>query len=491
MNKKQILLAFLLFTLEYTSAQFTLIKNFQDSPSNFYIHNKKMYFSAEETGTNNTELWVYNSNEPISTTNPKIVKDLNDNPNQGSYPKNFISYNNKLFFSNNDHLFSYDDNLPVSTTNPKIIGNRGNGLIVYNGKLYYEETSSYPNSWLWVYNDNEAISSNNPKKLINNPQVNPSSLRFRFSSIVYNNKLYYCGSKSNNQDFELYVYDESLPISEGNPTMVSDINPGTDASTPHNFIIFQNKVFFTSDDGTGDELWSFNGSSNPIKVYDLDSSTYGGYFRNKTIYNNDLYFSAHNSLGIELWKYDGVNNPQLVADIYQGNNSSIPKNLTVYQNKLFFNADNGLNGRELWYYDNSIPTSQTNPKLIDVFNGTESGIDLQNDIISYNGNLYFSGRTNSDNIGLFLLNSNTLGTQESNLNTKIKIYPNPTSENIYIKNLEGNSNQIKIVNSIGQIIYEINNINAQKIIRLKNKGIYYIKIETTDNRIEVKKIIVK
>lgn len=197
----------LLFLPFNSFGQFNLIKNFGSSPSNFYVYKNKLYFTGREVNTGNDELWVYDSTLPINSLNPKMLIDLDNNASVGSYPKNFLTYNNKLFFSNNNYLYSYDSDQPISSENPKIIGNRGNGLIVYNNKLYYEEASEYPKSWIWVYDDSQPISSSNPKKLTDNPQINSTSLGFRFTSVIYNNKLFYCGSNLNDQNYELYVYD--------------------------------------------------------------------------------------------------------------------------------------------------------------------------------------------------------------------------------------------------------------------------------------------
>ena len=65
-----------------------------------------------------------------------------------------------------------------------------------------------------------------------------------------------------------------------------------------------------------------------------------------------------------------------------------------------------------------------------------------------------------------------------------KVYPNPTSGilNIEIKN--NAVDNIRIYNSLGRMIYHINNIQQENIIidlSKFNNGIYYLKIETLFN----------
>jgi len=396
-----------------------------------------------------------------------------------------------LFFSNNYYLYSYDSDLPISNENPKIIGNRGNGLVVYNNKLYYEEASQYPDSWLWVYDDNQSITSTNPKKLTDNPQINSTSLGFRFNSIVYNSKLYYCGSNLNDKNYELYVYDSALPITNTNPKKINEINSGSNASTPTDFIIFNNKIYFSADDGTGNELFVYDGINNPQKVYDIDSSPYGGQATQKAIYNDNLYFAGHNNTyGTELWKYNGTSNPIIVADIYSGTEFSIPLKLKTFYSRLLFSANDGIHGRELYVFDSNLNVSSTNPKIFELNIGSGDGMDLQSDFIEYNGNLYISGKTNSSNIGLFTINSNFLNINETEQKTSIIIYPNPTNKYFNISSKEL-INKIEIHNLNGQLIEKIlikNNDSSQ--IEMKQKGIYLISIYT-DNQVITNKLIVQ
>ncbi|MCS3531439.1 T9SS type A sorting domain-containing protein [Chryseobacterium sp. JUb7] len=494
MNKKLFSAAFVaLLSLHSIKAQINLIKKFSDVqvPSAFSVHKGKLYFMGREENTSNTEMWVYDSSLSVSATNPKLLVDLDNDPATGTSPKNFTTYNGKLFFSNNLNTYSYDDTLPISATNPRIIGPRGNSLRVFDNKLFYEEAVNSPIS-IWTFDDNLPVSATNPKRLVE-PNVNAIMTNFGFVSAVFNDKLYFNGRTTNNNNSELYVYNPAVATSATNPSRVYDINPGNNGSFPGGFITYQNKLYFTANDGTGEELWMYNGINNPSKVYDFDTSPYGGLAYYKTLYNDQMYFAAHNNtVGTELWRYNGVNTPQLVADIYPGTEYSIPRNLTVFNNKLVFDATNGVNGREIWVYDSTLATSSSNPRLIDIFPGSGNGFDTASTFVVYNDILYFGARTSSSNAGLFSIQASYLSTSETESVSKadIKIYQNPSSEEVTVESAE-NLQEIQVLSAIGQNIMKLAPNSKKETVSLSNKGLYYFVIKTAKNNKIVKKIMVK
>lgn len=481
---------FLLLLYPFTMfGQFEPIKNeLKSSISDYIVYKDKLYFSGATIDDQYYQVWVFDSAEPISSSNPKPLAYLNTT---SSSPGGFINYNDKLFFNANDKLYSYDSDLPISNENPKMIGNRGNGFVIYNDKLYYEESSEYPNSWMWVYDDKKELSSSNPKKLIDDPKINSTSLDFRFNNIVYNDKLYYCGSNSNDRNYELYVYDSNYPITSTNPKKISEINSGKKPSIPYDFVIFKDRLFFTADDGTGEELFEYDEVNSPRKVYDMNSSTYGGRPQHKTVYNDNLYFSGTDLIyGIELWKYSGNSIPSIAIDINAGRESSIPNPIKTYLDKLFFIADDGKHGRELFMYDSNSPVSSSNPKLFDMYVGKESGLSVD-DFIEYNGNIYISGDVGGIGYNLFRIKSSFLSVndfKDKELNL-IKVYPNPTSKDINISS-DSNIDKIEIYNLAGQLINQYFPKKNNYFIEIQHKGTYLISV-FTNNELITKKVIVK
>ena len=106
----------------------------------------------------------------------------------------------------------------------------------------------------------------------------------------------------------------------------------------------------------------------------------------------------------------------------------------------------------------------------------------------------YSNSTYIDNINVFAEN---LGITDNEL-SGVSLYPNPTSEkvNISFNSTNGNSYQVKIINSLGQVIHETgkNSFNGTNDISIDvsnfSIGLYFVKIEV-DNNSTVKKLLIK
>jgi len=438
-------------------------------PTSLFVFNDKLYFSSPLNSNGNNELWVYDNYEPISETNPKMLIDLNNDPTIASFPRFFTEYNNKLFFRTNFGLYSYEDNLPISETNPRYIGLAGNGLIVYDNKLYYEVYEQNVRT-MWIFDDNLPLSSTNPKKLVS-PSTNSFTTSNNFSPFIFQNKLYFSAKNNlNSNNEELWCFNFSLPASATNPFLFKEINANyNEGSTPTDFILYKNKMYFSANDGTGTELWVYDGSQPPYKVYDIDPNPYGGLAKFKTIYQDTLFFSGHNNeYGTELWAYDGINPPFLVADILEGADFSIPWNLKVFGNKLIFSADDEINGRELWCYNNNESVSTNNPFILfDLYQGSEDGIitTIDNHFVIYNNLLFFGGKMNYSTGGLYAISLCDIGDTEPpifNLGEDIQIYFDETVT------LEGPPNMVSYEWSDGSANSTFNLIGNYNIVGINN-----------------------
>ena len=161
--------------------------------------------------------------------------------------------------------------------------------------------------------------------------------------------------------------------------LVKDIRPGTDAygddgSFPYNLTEFDDRLYFTADDGeNGRELWVSDSTSSGTQLLkDIASgtSTYGdadsSFPRSLTVFDDRLYFTADDGEnGRELWVSDGTTeNTQLLKDInpqvgnYGSAYGSFPYNLTAFDGRLYFTANDGVNGDELWVSDGTTENTQ-------------------------------------------------------------------------------------------------------------------------------------
>lgn len=206
---------------------------------------------------------------------------------------------------------------------------------------------------------------------------------------VIGSKLYFTGDNGAS-GYEIFTYNGS-----GSPLITSEIEIGTDGSSPDDFAVLNNTIYFRARTSTeGYELWQYTPSTNQnTRLTDImpgvDSSVTG----NTTVYNNKIYFTADSNNNEELWVYDPLaTTVAMVADINPAG-SSTPHNLVVLNNKLYFTADDGTSGRELYVYD-GISAPQ---RLTDAAPGNFDGIqDTRSSLITwYNNKVYFVGMNTS------------------------------------------------------------------------------------------------
>lgn len=73
-------------------------------------------------------------------------------------------------------------------------------------------------------------------------------------------------------------------------------------------------------------------------------------------------------------------------------------------------------------------------------------------------------------------------TSLSNIEDKnVRVYPNPTTGLFNIQGIEGSN--VEVVNSLGQVVYSVNNVSSLQTIDLSNnsEGTYFVKIKTNDS----------
>jgi ELWxxDGT repeat protein len=127
----------------------------------------------------------------------------------------------------------------------------------------------------------------------------------------------------------------------GPATLLGDIHPGSEGSRPDDLTVFNERVYFSADDGVhGRELWVTDGTP------------------------------------------AGTN---LVVDITPGMPSSNPWLLTVHQGRLYFRANDGIHGEELWVSDG---TAEGTRLFFDTVLGADGGDPTE--LASAGGLLYFA-----------------------------------------------------------------------------------------------------
>ena len=138
-------------------------------------------------------------------------------------------------------------------------------------------------------------------------------------------------------------------------TLVKDLRPGPNSSTPHDLVDLGGTLVFAAHDGvSGDELWRSDGSfGGTALVKDIVPGFAGSSISGMAVMNGVAYFAANTpGFGAELWRSDGTpGGTFMVADIRPGPPSSSPASLTAVGNTLYFAANDGITGVELWKSD--------------------------------------------------------------------------------------------------------------------------------------------
>lgn len=262
--------------------------------------------------------------------------------------------------------------------------------VEFNNKSIQIQSSIYGNE-LWEYD------GTNPPSLI--MDINPGTQSgVRYDLIVFDNKVFFAGNDGINGS-ELWAYDGINP-----PYMVAELNTNG-SSTPIKFTIFQNKLYFVASTSTHNNLiWAYDGTNPPSHPTHLNFQYNNAYNDEFIVFDNQLFCTRYkNTTGNELYRYDGINPPVLVQDINSGSGGSYPHNLTIYDNKLFFTANNGSLGEELWMYDG------TQASLVsDMYPGSNSAFSSYSDFAVYNNQLVFSANDGINGEELWAYDGNQL-----------------------------------------------------------------------------------
>jgi ELWxxDGT repeat protein len=166
------------------------------------------------------------------------------------------------------------------------------------------------------------------------------------------------------------IHGLELWITDGTPegtNILKEIKPGIQGTGQQYRILFNDRMYFNADDGTGQKMWVSDGTeAGTLQFADI---RIGG--ESSAALNGKLYFCGDSvANGRELWVTDGTpDGTRLVKDIEPGGSDSDPNNITAFGNKIIFSADSNGIGDEPWISD-----------------GTEEGTHLLKDINTEIGN---------------------------------------------------------------------------------------------------------
>ncbi|MCC6796743.1 MAG: hypothetical protein IT366_16615 [Candidatus Hydrogenedentes bacterium] len=364
------------------------------SPSGITVMGSHVYFSAAATGTN-TELWRSDG----TNAGTVLVQEIRAG-NTGSGPNGFATNGTFLFFEANDGtngMDGYVSNGNVGNFTLLNVRPGGTDAAIANPtpagtRIYFTANDGSSGTELWSTDGATAVevdiragaNSSTPNALTafgnlvvfecNNgsagvePYVSNGTAVGTF--ILAN--IQSGGNSSDPTEFEyvpalgVVFFDadaagavgRELYMTNGTAVgtvLVENLNTGGGGgndSNPQDMVSALGKLFFSADDGSGQEPWVSDGT--PAGTFELSNIQTGGTSSNPngfTEVNGQVFFAADGSNGIELYVTDGTGaGTQLVENINAGGNDSSPSNLTAFGNLLFFTASDG-SGQEPWISD--------------------------------------------------------------------------------------------------------------------------------------------
>lgn len=267
-------------------------------------------------------------------------------------------------------------------------------LKVYGKKIYcFANNGTSGRELFWTDSVTKPTLTGN----VNGGSANAIPLGFNAPIIGVNNKIYFTATNGASGE-ELFSYDGSSA-----PSLVWDVMMGGNSSSPDNYTEHNGTLYFrASTDAEGYELWQYDISNKLAKrLTDIRAGVDSSLTGDVLYYKNNIIFTADDGTqGNELWAYNILTQQaQILADIATGATSSDPKNLTIIDDKLYFSATTASNGRELYMYDGAAA-----PKMLAEFNtGFTSGLTTPPGVafVKFNNKIFFAGRENTGEVHLY------------------------------------------------------------------------------------------
>ena len=281
---------------------------------------------------------------PTTTETVEVADVTTEISDNNSFPKDFTEISGNYFFS------AYASSLYSVETNSSdtIIG--GLELWFSDGTEAGTRPININQNTYTFYQPQDGTYS--PSTVISEPGFGfseRSSSSFPRELTPVKNRLYFVANDGNT-GFELW----SISDQGTNPSLISDLQPGNNGSSPSELTAIGKTLYFSADVGDGRELYYYKPSlSEPKPVKNAGQNP-----ESLTAIGKTLYFSAESDLGRELWSAKG-DRATFIKDINPGSESSSPEQFTMTKrvsgdpskrkksNYLYFTANDGTHGNEL------------------------------------------------------------------------------------------------------------------------------------------------
>lgn len=365
-----------------------------------------MFIGANSTS--GVELWQ--SDGTLGGTN--LVKDIYPGSNP-SYPLAYHEYNGEIFYRANDGIHGYEmwktDGTAAGTQlvfDAWTGSSNGVNLITYGFQIADA-------GGLMVMALNNGSTANGSELYVSDGTAAGTSMLMDIYPGTNSSSPLDFYSIGSGAVFTAYQYDPVTATGTGRElwrtngtssgtSILKDINPGNGSSSPQEFYQVGNLIFFSADDGTnGRELWMTDGTpGGTVLIKDINPSGSSNPEAMQKVGSNLLFFADDGVHGDELWKTDGTAaGTVMVKDINPGSGDSkyIIPYYTSMDGYMYFNATDGINGNEVWRSDG---TAVGTNMISDIRTGPYGS--NPNGFFGHDGVIYFSAYDPTDGFELWV-----------------------------------------------------------------------------------------
>jgi len=299
----------------------------------------KLYFSAFAAASGR-EAYVVNNGGQVS-----LIADLNPGA-ASSDPSALFQFAGNLYFSAevSGSRFLFRE-APSGTSDPVLI-NLGTGVtdprdfVTFGDKLYFSALDPADGRELFAMtvsgNGRETVT-----KVANLDGSLASSSPGDF--FVFENNLYFTATTADGR--ELFRVSSTGTISQ------LDLNPGPTGSSPTGFVAFQGDMYFAATVGGTRGLWRLDTSTSALAAVAVPLPAGVTLPQEAVFYSlaNELFFAADGPAGRELYRLTAGGGVTLAADVNAGPASSSPAEVILLGGKIYFVATEAGAGRELFF----------------------------------------------------------------------------------------------------------------------------------------------
>jgi probable HAF family extracellular repeat protein/ELWxxDGT repeat protein len=302
--------------------------------SDLTVFNGSLYFAADGGDGDKNQLWTFDGNSATRVT-------ALDTSGDGADPFNLTVADGSLFFAaylNSQALvtgaYRYDGHsvTEITAQDGSHLGEAAD-FTASHGAVYFSANGAE----LWQYPGGTTAT-----------EVAPSA-GGDFSGVsnltALNGTLYFAAD-GDSAGAQVWHFDGT------SASRVTNLNAAGGDAAPDQFTALNGVLYFTAAvDSQGEAgLFRLDGTT-PTEIV----SSQGGHLAASglTVFNNSLVFGADggDGTGNELWQYDGFGTQATrLADINAGSGGSFPSGFTAFNGTLYFSADNGSAGTELFGY---------------------------------------------------------------------------------------------------------------------------------------------